>query len=147
MLYYLTWIITLSALFNMSTSPGVAQCSNKSFLTQCASSLEEYQFGKAYKVNEQVLQQGSEKNKIEYSYVMKKGTNYKLSICSEKSSNRLIARLYDNDHNLLASSYNKEKDKHYPAIGFECNSTGTYYITYTFEKDGSACGLCILGFK
>ncbi len=123
------------------------QCSDKSFLTQCATSLGDYQFTKAYKINKPVMQEVGQKKQVEYSYVMKKGTDYKLAICSQDTSNKLIFKLYDNERNLIASSYDKDKDKHYSAITFSCQATDTYYLVGYFEKTPNTCGVGILGFK
>jgi len=85
------------------------------------------------------------KEYVEYSYVFTKGTQYMINICApDQNSDGIMVTLYDSKRNKVAS--NKVDNQYIAAIAYPCNSTGIYYIQYTFDES-SACGGSALGFK
>jgi hypothetical protein len=70
-------------------------------------------------------------NKVEYSYVFAKNTNYSIKLCP---ANGLIVTLYDSQRNKIISSRATSTVEH--QILFQCESTGIYYMEYTFEVEG-----------
>jgi len=121
----------------------LAQCDNEAFLDKCAAKLQGYTFLKAYKIKAKDSKKGKA---IEYSYVFSKNTNYYIVICSNGSNSNMIVNLYNKDRQLLATSFDKRTQKHYPALAYRCTSTGVCYLSFGFDsKDG--CGVSVLGFE
>lgn len=120
-----------------------AQCSPEQFTEECIPKLKEgFNFVKSYEINGK----GGSKKKIEYSYVFAKGTQYFVSICSAgEDPDGIVLNLYDSERNKVGSTLvdgNNSKGIIYP-----CNSTGIYYITFTFNNSENHCGGAVLGFK
>lgn len=118
-----------------------AQCNAETLSTQCIPKLASgFNFLKSYKVEK------AGKDYVEYSYVFTKGTQYMINVCaSEQNSDGIVVTLYDSKRNKVAS--NKVDDQYIAAIAYPCNSTGIYYIQYTFDDTTIACGGSALGFK
>lgn len=118
-----------------------AQCNAESLSTQCIPKLASgFNFLKSYKVEK------TGKEHVEYSYVFTKGTQYMINVCApEQKSDGIIVTLYDSKRNKVAT--NKVDDQYISAIAYPCNSTGIYYIQYTFDDANSACVGSALGFK
>ena len=116
---------------------GYAQCDDENFLDKCSSQLNEYTFVKSFEAND----------KTEFSYVFSKDHNYLLTICDQVTGGgKMSVNLYDRNHKLVLSSYNKSTKKYYPSVGYKCMATGVYYIETTFDN-AKGCGVSILGFK
>lgn len=136
--------ITLLALtligFSLETS---AQCSPENFTAACVPQLATgFNFLKSYKIDGE----NGAKEKVEYSYVFTKGTQYMINICANgTSTDGILVSLYDANRNQVAS--NKIDNQVVKAIAYPCNATGIYYIQYTFDKSASYCGGSALGFK
>lgn len=125
-------------------SAGLAgQCDAENFSNACIPKLTGgFNFLKSYKIDGQ----GGAKDKVEYSYVFTKGTQYMINLCAEGSNtDGLVVSLYDSQRNKVASS--KVNDQFISAIAYPCNATGIYYIQYTFDGSASYCGGSALGFK
>lgn len=123
----------------------MAQCEDESFLDNCASSLKDNTFLKAYKVSSA---QAPKPNGKEFSYVFSKGTDYTLIVCQHnESGSKMIANIYDRNKKLVASSYDKRTKTHFPALAYTCKATGVYYIRFMFDEDKPGCGVSIMGFK
>ncbi|SRR5690606_17663220 len=131
-------LLVICALF--AGSEVRAQCNAETLSTQCIPKLASgFNFLKSYKVEK------SGKEYVEYSYVFTKGTQYMINICaSDQDADGIVVTLYDSKRNKVAS--NKDGDRYFNAIAYPCNSTGIYYIQYTFDEN-SACGGSALGFK
>lgn len=83
---------------------------------------------------------------MEYSYVFTKGTQYMINVCAPSANAQgIVVTLYDSQRNKVASS--KVDDQYISAIAYPCNTTGIYYIQYSFDDSTSACGGSALGFK
>jgi hypothetical protein len=120
-----------------------AQCSPENFTAACVPKLATgFNFLKSYKIDGE----GGSKEKVEYSYVFTKGTQYMINICANgATTDGIIVSLYDANRNQVAS--NKIENQVVTAIAYPCNATGIYYIQYTFDKSASYCGGSALGFK
>jgi len=120
-----------------------AQCNTEQFTDACIPKLASgFNFLKAYKIDGQ----GGSKTKVEYSYVFTKGTQYMINVCATgESTDGIIVSLFDSNRNKVASS--KINGQYISAIAYPCNTTGIYYIQYTFDNSTQFCGGSALGFK
>lgn len=136
-------IFFIAAVFMLNASDAVAQCNSENLSSECIPKLAAgFNFLKSYKIDGD----GGSKEKVEYSYVFLKGTQYMINICApSQPTDGIIVSLYDGNRNKVASS--KLNDQYITAIAYPCNATGVYYIQYTFEKPSSFCGGSALGFK
>lgn len=131
------------SVFLLSASDVAGQCNSENLSNQCIPQLQGgFNFLKSYKVDGA----GGAKEKVEYSYVFTKGTQYMINICAPtKPTDGIIVSLYDSQRNKVASS--KFNGQYLGAIAYPCNATGIYYIQYTFDGSTSYCGGSALGFK
>lgn len=133
-------IVSLIFLLNLQAE---AQCGTSTHTDACLTQLAEgFNFVKSYEINGE----GGTKEKIEYSYVFAKGTQYFMNICAEgEGTDGIILSLYDSNRKKVGTSYaNGNFNK---GIIYPCNATGIYYITFTFEGSQKHCGGAVLGFK
>jgi hypothetical protein len=121
----------------------LAQCNPESFTAACVPKLATgFNFLKSYKIDGE----GGAKEKVEYSYVFTKGTQYMINICANgAATDGIVVSLFDSNRNQVASS--KIDNQVVSAIAYPCNATGIYYIQYTFSKSAAYCGGSALGFK
>ena len=132
-------IFCLSSL-GMSPIPD-RTCDSDSFATACLPQLSGcFNFLKSYKVD------GVAKDKVEYSYVFTKGTQYLINLCANGSAtDGIVVSIFDKERNKVATS--KINGQFVSAIAYPCNATGIYYIQYTFDDPSGHCGGSALGFK
>jgi hypothetical protein len=116
-------------------------CDSDNLANACIPKLTSgFNFLKSYKVN------GESKDKVEYSYVFTKGTQYMINLCANgTTADGVVVSLFDNNRNKVASS--KINGQFVSAIAYPCNATGIYYIQYTFDEPSSHCAGSALGFK
>ena len=119
------------------------QCDADNLSNACIPKLSSgFNFLKSYKIDGD----GGSKDKVEYSYVFTKGTQYMINLCAGGNSpDGLVVSLFDSKRNKVASS--KVNDQFISAIAYPCNATGIYYIQYTFDGSATYCGGSALGFK
>lgn len=119
------------------------QCNSENLSNDCIPKLASgFNFLKSYKVDGA----GGSKDKVEYSYVFTKGTQYMINICAmAQPTDGIVVTLFDSQRNKVATS--KVNGQFIAAIAFPCNATGIYYIQYTFDGSASYCGGSALGFK
>lgn len=131
------------SLFLLSASETFGQCNAENLSNQCIPKLATgFNFLKSYKIDGA----GGSKDKVEYSYVFTKGTQYMINICApSQPTDGIIVSLYDSNRNKVASS--KINGQYIAAIAYPCNATGIYYIQYTFDGSSTYCGGSALGFK
>ena len=129
------------SIFILNTLDVVAQCNAESFSNQCIPKLATgFNFLKSYKVEK------SSKDFVEYSYVFTKGTQYMINICSTgQNTDGIVVSLFDSNRNKVATS--KVNGQFISAIAYPCNTTGIYYIQYSFDGSTTNCGGSALGFK
>jgi len=134
-------LVFVFTVFVLSGFNADAQCNSETLSTQCIPKLASgFNFLKSYKIEK------GGKEYVEYSYVFTKGTQYMINVCAPtQNAEGIIVTLYDSQRNKVASS--KVNDQYISAIAYPCNTTGIYYIQYTFDDTTSACGGSALGFK
>lgn len=118
------------------------QCDSESLSNSCIPKLATgFNFLKSYKIDGE-----TGKDKIEYSYVFTKGTQYMINLCAPgTATDGLVVSLFDSNRNKVATS--KVNGEFISAIAYPCNATGIYYIQYTFDNSSAKCGGSALGFK
>lgn len=121
----------------------IGQCNADNFSNACIPKLGDgFNFLKSYKIDGE----GGAKDKVEYSYVFTKGTQYMINLCANgAATDGIVVSLFDSNRNKVASS--KINGQFVSAIAYPCNATGIYYIQYTFDGAGGKCGGSALGFK
>lgn len=137
-------ILSLTGIVLFAQTSGVqAQCNTDGFTEQCLSSLEDgFTFLKSFKVDGQ----GGSKDKVEFSYVFSKDTDYYINICTGSASiDGIKVTLYDSNRKMVGTNY--ANGKFFGAVKYPCSATGIYYITFTFEGSSNHCGGSVLGFK
>mgnify|MGYP002784549933 CR=1 FL=1 len=134
-------IFIVLSVFAFSTLEVIGQCNAENFSTQCIPKLAAgFNFLKSYKIEK------GGKDYVEYSYVFTKGTQYMINICAEpQPTDGIVVSLYDSNRNKVATS--KINGQYISAIAYPCNTTGIYYIQYTFDGSTNSCGGSALGFK
>ena len=126
---------------------GQTQCSDEDFLDDCAAGIGDFKFLKAYKIKVKGSKSGTAPM-IEYKSMFSKGKSYLINACTgSESSGKLLVSLYDRNHKMISSNYNKKTKEYFPGIAYRCSATGLYYISYTFQGDQSGCGISVIGFK
>lgn len=139
--------LCLLPLLWLAAAPAQAQCDADKFMNHCNARLSNgYTFLKSYNVDKTKAQN----NKVEYSYVFSKDTNYMLTLCTKDGMvpNNFSVALFDRDRNMVYSSFDKRTNTFYPAIGYRCSATGIYYLQFVFNNQAAAeCGASVLGFK
>ncbi len=137
----IVFVILFSSFFILGASEFVEQCNSDKLANDCIPKLSTgFNFLKSYKVD------GVSKDKVEYSYVFMKGTQYMINLCANgTATDGLVVSILDKDRNKVASS--KINGQAVSAINYPCNASGIYYIQYTFDEPSSHCGGSALGFK
>lgn len=131
----------ISTLVANSNELSDQQCNSDNLATACIPKLSTgFNFLKSYKVD------GQTKDKVEYSYVFTKGTQYMINLCSNSTaSDGVTVSIFDKERNKVATS--KINGQLVSAIAYPCNATGIYYIQYTFDEPSTHCAGSALGFK
>src|SRR5688572_15376141 len=134
-------LVFVFSVFVLSGLEVIAQCNAENLSTQCIPKLATgFNFLKSYKIEK------GGKEFVEYSYVFTKGTQYMINICAGgENTDGIVVSLFDSNRNKVASS--KVNGQFISAIAYPCNTTGIYYIQYTFDGSTSYCGGSALGFK
>ncbi|MCU0367581.1 MAG: hypothetical protein MUF39_02000 [Cyclobacteriaceae bacterium] len=134
-------LIVILAFFYISAVDVPQTCNSESFADECVPKLTTgFNFLKSYKID------GTAKDKVEYSYVFTKGTQYFINLCnSGAATDGIVVNIFDKERNKVAS--NKISGQYVSAISFPCNATGIYYIQYTFDEPSGHCGGSAMGFK
>jgi hypothetical protein len=134
-------IVIVFSVFILSTLDVFAQCNSEAFSNACIPKLAGgFNFLKSYKIEK------GGREYVEYSYVFTKGTQYMINICAEaQPTDGIVVSLFDSNRNKVATS--KINGQFISAIAYPCNTTGIYYIQYTFDGSTGYCGGSALGFK
>ncbi len=139
----ISFIALIFSLAMVGASKVQAQCNPDNLANECIPKLiSGFNFLKSYKVDGE----GGAKEKVEYSYVFTKGTQYMINVCANGgSTDGIVVSLFDSGRNKVATS--KINGQLLAAIAYPCNATGIYYIQYTFDGSAAKCGGSALGFK
>jgi hypothetical protein len=134
-------ILIAFSVFVLSGLDVIAQCNSEALSNQCIPKLSTgFNFLKSYKIEK------GAKDFVEYSYVFTKGTQYMINICAAtQPTDGIVVSLFDSNRNKVATS--KINGQFISAIAYPCNTTGIYYIQYTFDGSTTYCGGSALGFK
>jgi hypothetical protein len=134
-------IILVLTLYVLTAADVIGQCQADVLSSQCIPKLAAgFNFLKSYKIEK------GAKEIVEYSYVFTKGTQYMINICApSQPTDGIVVSLFDSNRNKVASS--KVNGQFISAIAYPCNTTGIYYIQYSFDGSTSYCGGSALGFK
>lgn len=134
-------VFCLSLLAFTSIDYSDQTCDSENLANACIPKLASgFNFLKSYKVD------GLAKEKVEYSYVFTKGTQYMINVCgSGTNTDGIVVSIFDKERNKVATS--KINGQFISAISYPCNATGIYYIQYTFDEPSTHCGGSALGFK
>jgi hypothetical protein len=137
------FVLTFISLISVSSIDLNGQCNPDNFANACIPKLASgFNFLKSYKVDGE----GGAKDKVEYSYVFTKGTQYMINLCANgAATDGIVVTLFDSGRNKVATS--KINGQFITAIAYPCNATGIYYIQYTFDGSAGKCGGSALGFK
>ena len=135
------FIFCVLSFFILSILEVIGQCNAENYSNLCIPKLSTgFNFLKSYKVEK------GAKDFVEYSYVFTKGTQYMINICADgQSTDGIVVSLFDSNRNKVATS--KVNGQFISAIAYPCNTTGIYYIQYTFDGSTGNCGGSALGFK
>jgi hypothetical protein len=120
-----------------------AQCLPGSLSRECIRSVSEgFIYLKSYSIDGQ----DNSKEKIEYTAVMSKDTQYAFKICTpHEGADGIVLTIYDLKRNEIISNRNETLID--SELNYMCTSTGIYYIRFTFFESKNRCGGCILSFK
>ncbi|HCW05762.1 MAG TPA: hypothetical protein DGG95_00145 [Cytophagales bacterium] len=135
-------LLMLVSFIALTSSKLSSQCNPDNFANACIPKLASgFNFLKSYKVDGE-----GGKDKVEYSYVFTKGTQYMINVCANGSgTDGIVVTLFDSGRNRVIT--NKINGQFLSAIAYACNATGIYYIQYTFDGSEAKCGGSALGFK
>lgn len=133
--------IFVFSVFIVSALDVIAQCSAETLSNNCIPKLSPgFNFLKTYKIEK------GGKEFVEYSYVFTKGAQYMISICADgTNTDGIVVSLFDSNRNKVGTS--KVNGQIFGTITYPCNTTGIYYIQYTFDGSTKNCGGSALGFK
>ena len=139
----ITYLIGLVFFVASAYNAASAQCNPATYTDACIPKLTSgFNFLKSYKIDGE----GGAKTKVEYSYVFTKGTQYMINICATgEQTDGIVVSLFDSSRKRVATS--KVEGQFISAIAYPCNTTGIYYIQYTFDQSTKFCGGSALGFK
>jgi hypothetical protein len=136
--------ILILSVFFLGSFSAFGQCDTDIFLDECAHGLGTYNYIKSFSIKAS----SHKKSNPEYSYVFSKGSTYMLIVCDQNLiGGKMILKLYDREHNLIASTFDEKDHKYYTDLRYSCEATGVYYIQASFEGSKGGCGMCILGFN
>ena len=131
--------VFVSLIFSFSA---YCQCDTDELPDDCATNLGTFNYIRSFTANAAQRKKSSR----EFTYVFSKGSTYLMVACTEKLNNgKMIITLYDRNHDQIATTSNEENGKDYPALKFECNTTGVYHFRISFAGTNKGCGICILG--
>jgi hypothetical protein len=139
--------IGLTLLLLTLSNSSVAQCGNtKKLIDKCNDHIYPYKYQKDY---EFYIPKFSTKDEVVYTLNMTRGVTYKFHMeKSKKFDNEPIINIvHKNRKFLIASSYDPNTEKCYESIEFECKTTATVEVKFTFKGLKEGCGVCVMGIK
>ena len=119
------------------------QCAPGALSRDCINTISDgFIYLKSYSIDGQ----DNTKDKIEYTAVMSKDTQYAFKICtSDAGADGIVLTIYDSKRNEIIS--NQRESVIDPELDYSCTSTGIYYLRFTFYESRNRCAGCILSFK
>jgi hypothetical protein len=133
----------LILVFGLSFGNSYGQCNTQALASNCVSKVQDgFTFLKSFSIDGN----SGSREKVEYSYVFSKDTQYYLNICSGgENTDGIIVTIFDSKRRVASTNF--ANNKIFPGIIFACKATGIYYITFTFEDSQQFCGGSVLAFK
>jgi hypothetical protein len=139
---YLISIIGLF-FFILFEKQSFAQCDYNIQTEECLAKIQD---GFIYVKSFPVDGRNGMKEKVEYSYVMTRDTQYYLNLCTpENDADGIIITIYDSERNPVSTNY--ADGRFFQALIYQCSATGIYYISYTFNGSKNYCAGSTLSFK
>ncbi len=135
--------LILIFIFVISIGNLYGQCNTQELSSNCVSKVKDgFIFLKSFSIDGN----NGSREKVEYSYVFSKDTQYNLNICSgEENTDGIIVTIYDSKRRVASTNF--ANNKIFPGIIYTCQATGIYYIVYTFDNSLNFCGGSVLAFK
>jgi len=136
-------VILLIVNIILPANKAFSQCAPEVFSRECLEHLPEgFTYLKSYNVDGQ--QQSGDI--IEYTSVLSKETHYSFQICTPAiGADGIVLSIFDSNRNKLSS--NAEGSNIDTQLIFKCQSTGIYYLVFSFSGSTDYCGGCVMSFK
>lgn len=136
-------IATISLLTFTSEMIGPSKCSGEEEYSIGLKKLGNYQLLKDYRIS---LKKGSDTSPetVMHQVSLTKGLKYRFyTVNSTDNKTEMILNLYaqQNKQILLGTTYHQNLGKHYPSMEFVCQTSGTYYLFVSFDKNEKGCGV------
>jgi hypothetical protein len=129
--------------FSINCTIVKAQCAPEEYSMNCIENIREgFIYLKSYNID------GKKgiANKVEHTTIFSKDVKYVLNICTGSTdADGIILTIYNAGRETMASTVGEDGIS--SELEFNCNKTGIYYLTFTFQDSRSSCGGCILSFK
>ena len=129
--------------FSISLTFANAQCTPEEYSLNCIQRIREgFIYLKSYNIDGN----RDSKDKVEYTTVFSRDTQYVLHICTGlPDTDGIVLTIYNPQREIMAT--NNTGDNINSELEFNCTTTGIYYLTFTFQSSKSMCGGCVLSFR
>ena len=136
-------VLMIFSAFSLNWTIVNAQCAPEEYSMNCIENIREgFIYLKSYNIDGK---KGTA-SKVEYTTIFSKDVQYILNICTGSTdTDGIILTIFNAGRETMASTV--VKDGVSSELEFNCNKTGIYYLTFTFQDSSSSCGGCILSFK
>ena len=126
----------------VATQVSYAQCNAEKYKDKCINSLPP---GFNFKQLFNITSKANGKQKIEFSTNLKRGHLYMINVANKEGLQKnIVVKFYDAHRRIIATNYDDRTGKFWP-IGYACNSSGVYFITFEFINNENKCGIAVLG--
>jgi hypothetical protein len=122
------------------------KCEVEDYTNKCIERIKPlgFSFLKSYKLDGL----GGDKTVLEFSYVFSTGTTYIVTLGNADRNNKgLVVTLLDDKKEVIVSSYREAEKEYLSALQIQCQRTGIYYLSFSFQDTKDFCGVGVLGFK
>ena len=140
LLVKLSFFATLAVL----TTSASAQCNTESYEAKCLEKVNQvgFTFLKTYKID------GESRTKIEFPYIFTQGCTYLVAIAGKDENNKgLVLTVYDSNHKAVGTNHPGETNKYLSGVKYSCNTSGIYYLSFTFDSNKEKCAAGVLSFQ
>lgn len=136
-------IVLLGAFCLQSFMPGPGKCKGDAEYKMGVKKLGNFRLIKDYRIS---LAGGKEKDPPTISFPISLTSGLKYKFIAENNADnksKMIMKIYMNAKKemMVATTYNSSSKKHYPTIEFECRTSGTFYLFFSFEGGLKGCGV------
>ncbi|MBX2844199.1 MAG: hypothetical protein KTR26_20705 [Flammeovirgaceae bacterium] len=124
-------------------SKATAQCNSDLYSEK---SMKKIAPGFLYEKSYRVDGRGGRTQKVEYSCILSKDTNYSFTMnTKDGGAEGMVFSLLDQRKAQVATNY--VNNKFFTGIHYKCQSTGLYVLNFTFKDSKSHCGAAVLAFR